>query len=1199
MIKTLKSLTLGIILVLVVSMTVMIVASADYSGADATINWNIDVSERTLTISGSGSMPEYAKGEAPWYQYGNLVETIEVVPGVVVSKSAFYGMEKVESLYIPEISSYIGYIFGADTYFLNSQYLPSGLKFVEVTDATSIPAFAFNNAVGIEYVSLPVTEIVNASAFKDCSGLEKVFFGADLTSIAANAFLRCDALKAILYDGTSAAWGRVSNNSGVAISPICLGSSTLSITAPETSTYYLGEKLDLMGLSARFGGVDVTDLVELVLPDMTTVGTKRVDVVLGNAIESFEVYVIATESSDVSGVLTWSVNGSTLTISGNGMMDDYTLELLAPWYNYRDTINSVVVNEGVTSVGAYAFYGLDNVSEIVIPQSVETVGFAAFENCASLTNLEIKNAMAVVDGTAFRNCNGIVSEVSGAKYATVSGNATYALLEVDTAVESFTIPATTQVIAEGAFENCTALTSISVPDSVITIGDDAFAACTSLTDVTIGVGVKYIGNYAFADCSVLANIVINAIPDYVGAGAFAGTSITGTTDNDLVYLAAGDNLYAILWKTASDEITSSEVNANTKVIASLAFADSTLLESVTLPTGLLNIGDGAFNNCTKLYSIVLPDTVLNVGDNAFKNCTSLTSVDFSDNLKSIGNSAFRGAVALTEVIIDADVAVGYNAFRDCTALKLLAFNAGSIGYKAFANCIALKEVYLADAVLSIGDYAFMGCNTLQAIAIPETTAAIGFGALYGCDAIRDLAVPFIGEKVNGTNTSLSYIFGGVAPVTINKLIVGSDIKENAFEGIETIYTLVIDTSVTSVSELEFAPAIWETYYFGSAEQWANVTNSGEFANVKFANSMFDLEVEKKQFELGEFLSRGDFTATIDNLDFTSLLRFASNPIASEDYRLPAKLGSVVEYFKTQNIDDVQFTDYSLLLEGSIGFKFYVKLSEFAIDDIDNVEATIDYFGDTYNVALEKADNAVDSGLYTVKFYVAPKETKIPVTLNITYDGVTASVTRRVEDYVNYVNQNPEGYAECINLINEMYNYGEYSRYYFANGTITPNPDLSDVEVTIPSLYAPYKTGSVAGITFNGSSLLLESNTTVRHYFTVEDGAAIADYTFAVDGYVIQPEAKDGLYYIDIGNIIARNLGKLIKLDVMGGNEVMTIVYSPLSYAKNVLENNTIDDDELPVLVKALYRYYVAASDYFKYAIDEIVPDADESAPSIW
>ncbi len=875
----------------------------------------------------------------------------------------------------------------------------------------------------------------------------------------------------------------------------------------------------------------------------------------------------AASGSGTTGVIDWSVSGTTLTLSGNGMMNNYTLETTPEWYqDYKDTITTVNISNGITSVGSYAFYGLTNLTTVNVPSSVQNIGYGAFTDCAKLSTLTISNASAVVDGSAFNGCTALQTTVGGATYYKVSGNTTYALAKVTST--SFTVPSTTVVIADEAFKGL-AITSISIPDSVVSIGTNAFAS-TSLTSVTFGAGVKHVGAYAFSGCFALANVTFNAVPSFIGAGAFKGTGLTGE------YLAAAGNAYAILFDV-DDTVASYTVNANTKVIASLAFENCTSLTSVVLPNGLFGIGDSAFNGCTALTSVNIPNTVKAIGDNAFKDCSALASVTIGSGVELIGNSAFRGT-AITEIILLSTVKnVGFNAFRDCTSLTKLIFSADSgIGYKTFANCTSLNEIYLADSVLSIGESAFMNCTALRAISIPDTTEYIAYGALYGATSINKIAVPFIGEKANGANTAFTYIFGTSAPSTINTVLVGTGVPANAFSGV-SIVNIIIDSNASSVD--------------ASAISGMTRYNLG---------STFSLNSIVNVYEVGDVLDRANFKALVGALDVTDLLRFPTNPIASDEATLPAKLGSAVATFRTSPVEEFRFVNYSLLLEGTIGLKFYVQFDP-TVDDSVVAAATANalFDGNTYPVTLEKADNVEDDRTYTATFYVAAKEMDKNVRITVSTADYSNYYEASVKTYVNYINANAVDYADCLEVVNEMYNYGQYSKNYFTGETITPSPDLSNVAISVSNAYRPNLTGSVSGVTFYGSSLLLESTTSIRHYFRFDNGVDPYSFTYVVNGQTVQLKQNSKGYFIEIENIIARNLGTNYSASVSKNSQTMTVVYAPMSYVKSIVENAG-SNANLVNLSKALYNYFSAAIAYFGTTADgTITPDPDEIKPSIW
>ena len=166
-------------------------------------------------------------------------------------------------------------------------------------------------------------------------------------------------------------------------------------------------------------------------------------------------------ASGTSGNITWNLDESTgvLTLSGSGTMNDYSYESSsrAPWYSYRSSITSIVINSGITSIGNYAFYYQTNATSISIPDSVTSIGEYAFYQCTSLTSVTIPNGVTSIGYRVFNGCKGLTS---------------------------VTIPNGVTSIGEDAFYYCTSLTSVTIPDSVTSIGYEAFSYCTSLTSIT-------------------------------------------------------------------------------------------------------------------------------------------------------------------------------------------------------------------------------------------------------------------------------------------------------------------------------------------------------------------------------------------------------------------------------------------------------------------------------------------------------------------------------------------------------------------------------------------------------------------------------------------------------------------------------------------------------------------------------------------
>ncbi|MBQ3150551.1 MAG: leucine-rich repeat domain-containing protein, partial [Clostridia bacterium] len=178
----------------------------------------------------------------------------------------------------------------------------------------------------------------------------------------------------------------------------------------------------------------------------------------------------ATYSGTCGATLTWTLDEETgtLTISGTGVMTNWSDYSSVPWYSYRSYIKSITIGDGVTSIGDYAFRHCDSLTSVTIPDSVTSIGNYAFGDCDSLTSVTIPDSVTSIGEGAFEYCDSLTSVTIG------------------DAVTS---------IGDYAFYGCESLTSVTIPDSVTSIGNYAFEYCDSLTSVTIGDAVTSIGDY--------------------------------------------------------------------------------------------------------------------------------------------------------------------------------------------------------------------------------------------------------------------------------------------------------------------------------------------------------------------------------------------------------------------------------------------------------------------------------------------------------------------------------------------------------------------------------------------------------------------------------------------------------------------------------------------------------------------------------
>ncbi|MBO2516840.1 MAG: hypothetical protein CW338_06110 [Clostridiales bacterium] len=239
-----------------------------------------------------------------------------------------------------------------------------------------------------------------------------------------------------------------------------------------------------------------------------------------------------TDEGDLCG-LHWDLSRSgVLTISGTGDIrmpegiSGYSKKdnkALYPWSSYSAQINRVVISSGITGIGSYAFYELNDVTGVSIPDTVTYIGADAFDGCSGLTEITIPDSVAEIGEGAFAFCSSMRSAVLPSGLKSIPGSAFIFCRQLN----CITFPSGLTSIGESAFNSC-GFESITIPDGVTAIGGWAFDACSQLQDITLPVSLKEIGRYAF--------IFTDLYDVYYQGSAADRESINGIGDSmDLLY----------------------------------------------------------------------------------------------------------------------------------------------------------------------------------------------------------------------------------------------------------------------------------------------------------------------------------------------------------------------------------------------------------------------------------------------------------------------------------------------------------------------------------------------------------------------------------------------------------------------------------------------------------------------------------------
>lgn len=244
--------------------------------------------------------------------------------------------------------------------------------------------------------------------------------------------------------------------------------------------------------------------------------------------------------------VTWYYKESTktLTISGTGKMMDYELYddsfNQSPW-NENNSIKTVIIEDGVTSIGDGSFPWCSSITSIIIPNSVVSIGDWAFGYCNDLTSVTIPNSVTRIGDSAFF---------------------------------------------------CSGLTSINLPNSVKSIGFQSFFGCNGLTTVTIPQGVNSIGESAFSGCSSLTSVIIPKSVTSIGEGAFNGCNGLSTVSLDCHEIGT--------WFSGLSSIKTVIIGDDVRTIGESAFSNCANLESASIGKNVTSIGYSAFSRCGKL-----------------------------------------------------------------------------------------------------------------------------------------------------------------------------------------------------------------------------------------------------------------------------------------------------------------------------------------------------------------------------------------------------------------------------------------------------------------------------------------------------------------------------------------------------------------------------------------------------------------------
>ena len=372
---------------------------------------------------------------------------------------------------------------------------------------------------------------------------------------------------------------------------------------------------------------------------------------------------------------------------------------------------------------------------------------------------------------------------------------------------------------------------------VTSIETNAFKDST-LISITIGSNIRNICSGAFYNSSLEKIYYRGTIEDWCNI-KFANKSANP--------MSCASSFNMLDEKNEWYEVTNIVIPNTIKSIGGYQFSGFNNLTGIIISYGATSIGYDAFSECSNLEGITIPSSVTSITSWAFSGCSSLKDIYYTGTIEEWCNILFDSYSNPMEYASHFYIFDNQNGWYEVTNL-IIPNTITSIGYNQFSGFDNLTSISIPYGIQSIEGSSFSGCSSLTSIIIPDSVTWMGQGIFSGCINLKSITIPFLGDTKDGTGERFAhYMFNYATSYVEEVIITGGNIKYSAFKNYESLRSVTLGDSVTTIPNEAFSncvnlttivigsnmtdiynkafdscPNLKNVYYNGTSASWSDI-----------------------------------------------------------------------------------------------------------------------------------------------------------------------------------------------------------------------------------------------------------------------------------------------------------------------------------------------------------------------------------------